>query len=97
MESYYNLYLNHLSHATAEERDFVKKQLSIIFLKKGDFFLKSGDIQEDMGFICEGLIRRYYINEKGNEITTGFAKENEHITDYPAFIRQKPTKYFLQC
>ena len=50
-----------------------------------------------MGFICSGLIRRFYINEKGNQITTGFTKENEYITDYPAFIRQRASKYYLQC
>jgi len=50
-----------------------------------------------MGFICNGLIRRFYINEKGNQITTGFTKENEYITDYPAFIRQRASKYYLQC
>ena len=50
-----------------------------------------------MGYVCEGLLRRYYINEKGNKITTGFVKENEYATDYPAFIRQKPTKYYMEC
>jgi CRP-like cAMP-binding protein len=59
--------------------------------------LKRGEIQKEMGFVCKGLLRRYFINEKGNEKTTGFTRENEFVTDYPAFIRQKPTKYFLQC
>ena len=34
---------------------------------------------------------------EGNKITTGFVKENEYATDYPAFIRQKPTKYYMEC
>lgn len=57
----------------------------------------SGEIQKNMGYVCEGLMRRYYINDKGNKITTGFVKESEYATDYPAFIRQKPTKYFMEC
>ena len=94
---YYALYLEQLSHSTSEEKNFIKNHLTIQKLDKGEFFLESGEIQKEMGFICQGLIRRYFINDQGNEITTGFTKEKEYITDYPAFIRQKPTKYFLQC
>ena len=50
-----------------------------------------------MGFVCKGLLRRYYINEKGKTITTGFVKENEYATDYPAFIQQRPSKYYMEC
>ncbi|WP_375563046.1 Crp/Fnr family transcriptional regulator [Bernardetia sp. OM2101] len=95
-KKYYALYLEQLSHSTPEEKDFIKNHLTIQRLDKGEFFLESGEIQKEMGFICQGLIRRYFINEQGDEITTGFTKENQYITDYPAFIRQKPTKYFLQ-
>lgn len=97
VEKYYELYIEQLKYSTAEEKAFIRDRLSVQAFKRGDFFLKSGEIQEDMGFICEGLIRRYYINEKGNKITAGFTKEEEYVTDYPAFIRQIPTKYFLQC
>lgn len=96
-ESYLNSYLKNLSHSTPQEIDYVRPYLKIKEYRKRDFFLKRGDVQKEMGFISVGLVRRYYINEKGNQITTGFAKENEYLTDYPAFIKQRPTKYFLQC
>ncbi|WP_299529141.1 Crp/Fnr family transcriptional regulator [Ulvibacterium sp.] len=96
-ENYLTSYLKNLSHSTPQEIDSIKPDLKITAYGKGDFFLKRGEVQKDMGFISEGLVRRYYINEKGNQITTGFAKENEYLTDYPAFIQQRPTKYFLQC
>lgn len=96
-ENYLNIYLKQFSHANAAEIDFIRPHLTLKEIKKGDFYLKNGEVQTQMGYVCSGLFRRYYINEKGNEITTGFTKENEYVTDYPAFIRQKPTKYFLQC
>src|SRR5690606_15914102 len=89
-------YLKQLNYSAAEEKEFIRDHLSVERFNKGDFFLKRGEIQTNMGYVCEGLIRRYYINEKGNEITTGFTKEMEYITDYPSFIRQIPTKYYLQ-
>ena len=45
----------------------------------------------------EELPSRYYINEKGNAITTGFTKECAYVTDYPAYLRQIPTKYYFKC
>ncbi len=64
---------------------------------KKSFFLKAGEVQPAMGFVYEGLLRRYYINEKGNTITTGFIPENNYAADYPAFIKQKASKYFIEC
>jgi CRP/FNR family transcriptional regulator len=40
-----------------------------------------------MGFVVKGLLRRYYINDKGKKITTYFLKENDFATDYPSFIK----------
>ena len=96
-QEYYNLYLKQYSHLSEEEMGFIRPHLFIEEIDRGDFYLKSGDVQTQMAFVCQGLLRRYFINEKGNEITTGFTKENQYATDYPAFIRQKPTKYFMKC
>ncbi|SEC71272.1 Cyclic nucleotide-binding domain-containing protein [Maribacter dokdonensis] len=97
IKKYFDLYLEQLTYSTKEEKKFIIKHLTVETFNKGDYFLKFGEIQSDMGFVCEGLIRRFYINEKGNKITTGFTKELEYVTDYPSFIRQIPTKYYLQC
>lgn len=96
-KEYLELYLKQLKFSTSTEKKFISKHLYVETFKKGDYYLKSGEIQTNMGFVCEGLIRRFYINEKGNDITTGFTKEKEYITDYPSFIRQIPTKYYLQA
>lgn len=96
-EKYYDSYLKLFQHSSSEELEILRKQLSIKEFAKKEFFFKSGEIQKNMAYVCEGLLRRYYINEKGNKITTGFVKENQYATDYPAFIRQKPTKYFMEC
>ncbi|MDH7914005.1 Crp/Fnr family transcriptional regulator [Winogradskyella sp. SYSU M77433] len=96
-KTYYDSYLKLFTHLSLEELEILRSQLEIKELGKKDFFLKRGEVQKHMGYVCKGLLRRYYINEKGNKITTGFVKENEYATDYPAFIRQKPTKYYMEC
>lgn len=89
--------MQQFSHLTPEELYLFRSQLTIKEYNQKDFFFKFGEVQTTMGFVCKGLLRRYYINEKGKTITTGFVKENEYATDYPAFIRQKPTKYYMEC
>ena len=95
-EAYISSYLDQLGDLTPEEVAFLHPKITIQAYPKKEFLLKSGDIQRELAFILKGLVRRYYINDKGNEISTGFNKEDEYVTDYPSFIRQKPTKYFLQ-
>ncbi|MCV9389169.1 Crp/Fnr family transcriptional regulator [Reichenbachiella ulvae] len=96
-EEYLEDYLKQYSHSSQEELDYIRPHLSFQELKKGEFYLQRGETQTQMGFVSFGLLRRYYVNEKANEITTGFVKENEFVTDYPAFIRQIPSNQNLQC
>jgi len=96
-QKYFDSYIKLFSDSTSEELDILRPQLTIKKYKKKEFFFKNGEIQKTMGYVCKGLLRRYFVNDKGNRITTGFVKENEYATDYPAFIRQKPTKYFMEC
>lgn len=80
-----------------ETRKFTRSILTMEKYDKKDFIFRSGEVQKYIGYICQGLVRKYYINEKGNKITTSFISENEYATDYPSFLRQKPTKYYIQC
>jgi CRP-like cAMP-binding protein len=82
---------------TEEELTFVSKELTISAFKSKQYYLKAGQIQTAIGYLVSGLIRSYYTDEKGNEITISFVKEREYVTDYGAFIRQKPSKYCFQC
>lgn len=94
---YQQAFLDLFSNFSRKEVDFVHSNMSIQEFAKKDFLFRSGDVQKEIGFVCKGLLRRYYINEKGNEITTGFTKEHEYATDYPSFIRQQPSKYNFAC
>lgn len=72
---------------TAEQIRFLGANTSVKEQEKKDFFLKKDEIQKEMGFVVKGLLRRYYINDKGKKITTYFLKENDFATDYPSFIK----------
>ena len=49
----------------------VRKQV-----KKKEFLLREGQVSSRIYFIEKGLIRAYYIEEKGEDVTTWFMKDN---------------------
>lgn len=82
---------------TNDELAHFATKLSIKTLKKKDFFLQAGKTQAALGFITEGLVRSFFVDQHGNEITVGFYAEAEYATHYPAFITRKPSQYSIQC
>jgi len=77
--------------------DFLRSELSLTSLKEKENYIQTDSIQKSVGFICNGLLRGFYVDEKGNEITMRFAKEFEFATHYVAFITQTPSRYCFQC
>lgn len=71
--------------------------LMCLSLKKKEFFLQSGQIQQHIGFITKGLVRSFYIDSQGNDITVRFYSEQDYATHYTAFITREPSKYTFQC
>jgi hypothetical protein len=67
---YITSYLKLFPDLNSEEVTFIKSYLTIGSYAKKEFLFKSGKIQKEIGFVCEGLLRRYYINDKGNKICT---------------------------
>lgn len=82
---------------TEGELAYYKTILTTTTLKAKEFYFQENQVQNQIGFIYQGLIRAYYIDSQGNEKTTHFVKENEYATDYPAFLTQMPSKYAFQC
>lgn len=94
---YLESYKQVCNQITEEELAYIGKELTTSEFKTKQYYLKAGQIQTAIGYVVSGLMRSFYIDDKGNEITISFVKENEYVTDYGAFIRQKPSKYYFQC
>ena len=101
MEQAIEIYLKSVREmcpAVADEQlSLLASQLTLQALKKKEFFLHSGKVQRAIGFIAEGLVRSFYIDDKGDEITVGFYAEGEYATHFSSFVKQQPSKYAIQC
>lgn len=64
---------------------------------KKDNLVEEGQICRHHYFVLSGLLRKFYINEKGLEQTTEFAIETWWITDNFAYENQVPTGFYIQA
>ena len=96
-KKYLDSYLQICPVLEAKELEFIHSNLSLLTLSKKEYFLKNGAIQKEMGFVYSGLLRSFYIDKKGKKVTISFINENNYAADYPSFIQQKPSKYFIEA
>ena len=75
----------------------LKDVFSPINIKKGDFFIKAGEIPNSIAFNVSGLFRYYYINSDGVEFTKHFCLKNNFIVSYSATILGKESKFFIEA
>jgi CRP-like cAMP-binding protein len=75
------------------------KHLSVepIKLKKGQHFVKIGDVPDKMGFIISGIFRVYYNTEQGDERTLIFRGENRFLSAYRSVLESEPSGYGMQA
>ncbi len=48
-------------------------------LDKNDYFSKEGQFTRDLGFVFKGILRIYYLNNKGEEWNKNFLQENDFV------------------
>ena len=60
-----------------------------------EYFLKEGQVCEQMAFIEKGELRMFYITEEGKEINVEFFFENDFVASYQSFLHQSKSKYYM--
>ena len=71
--------------------------LRIKKIKKKTMILCEGNICKDVFFINSGLLRIYFVDNKGEEKTFHFALENTFASDYKSFLKGLPSNYSIQA
>ena len=94
--AYSNALKNIFPDFNAEEINFITSKITVTSLDTKKLYLMAGEIQKSTAFVFQGLLRIFYINDQGEEITIAFIQENSHAADYSAFINQNPSKYYIQ-
>ncbi|KIC64299.1 Crp/Fnr family transcriptional regulator [Chryseobacterium taiwanense] len=72
-------------------------ELEIFELQPKDIFIQAELFQKSIGYIHSGLIRAFYINEKGEDITVNFVDEKKLVVHLDALSKNKPSKFSFQA
>lgn len=80
-----------------EDYDVVASFFQPLTVKKKQNLLEEGQICRHHYFVEKGILRLFYINEKGVEHTTQFALENWWLTDHMSYQNQQPSAFNIQA
>ena len=78
------------------EWEQIEPYISIKKYKKGDFFLRQGQISNTLGFITKGFFRKYYLKD-GNDINFWFYHEDQFLVAYQSFLERVPTDFHIEA
>ncbi|ANI89209.1 hypothetical protein A9P82_07835 [Arachidicoccus ginsenosidimutans] len=81
----------------AEDEASILSFFEEVDIRRKDFLLKEGQYCSAIYFVVKGLLRLYFVDEKGVEQTTDFAIENWWLTDFAAFDSNKISSYNIQA
>lgn len=63
---------------------------------KKHFLLRAGEVCNFEAFIVKGCMRKYYIDENGQEVIIQFGVENYWMSDIASFAEQVPAMLFIE-
>ncbi|TAE84226.1 MAG: Crp/Fnr family transcriptional regulator [Bacteroidetes bacterium] len=66
-------------------------------MHKGDFFIREGEICEEVAFVVNGTLRSFILAENGEEMTYCITFPNNLMTAYSSFITGQPTEENIQA
>jgi CRP/FNR family transcriptional regulator, anaerobic regulatory protein len=82
---------------TDQELQEFTSGLAVKHYKSKEFIFDYSKPQSEILYITEGLVRSFYVNENGSEISAYFVKELDFVSDYPAFLKNVKSNYTFQA
>lgn len=92
----FKTFLKQTSFLTDADCALFEANLALKSYSKKEYLLKEGQICHLLGFVNKGCFRIFYLSE-GREINTQFIFENGFVVDYDSFLKQQPSRYYIQA
>ena len=97
MREQFKIHINKFVNVGDDELTNIISYFHIQTLKKKENLLNEGQICKASYFVLKGILRKFFVNEKGVERTTEFAIENWWMTETFSYLNQKPTEFSIQA
>ncbi|MFT3946978.1 MAG: cyclic nucleotide-binding domain-containing protein [Agriterribacter sp.] len=89
--------LKQYENITPEEEGYVKRYFSCHSFKKGGIILPAGFPCNKLIFVNKGLLRAFYDDENGRQITRMIAWENRFLTNLASFQNLSDSVETFEC
>ena len=86
MQNKFNHIINTFVTLSKSELKAFNKILIPVDFKKNDFFLKQGQLVNQIAFITDGVFEMYKTDKEGNEISLDFIFPDSFATDYVSYL-----------
>ncbi|MBF9219833.1 Crp/Fnr family transcriptional regulator [Hymenobacter ruricola] len=81
----------------AEIEDFAARWDQSMLLRRGDFLVRPGQVEQRLCLVRHGLLRIYYPTTPGEETCVGFGYANSLLVAFPSFVTGQPSEYGIQA
>ncbi|MEO0469487.1 MAG: Crp/Fnr family transcriptional regulator [Bacteroidota bacterium] len=90
-EHRFRLEMNRHHPITDAEWEQVQPCFHLLRLSKGAYFLRQGEVANQLGFVADGFLRCFHLDEEGNDITTHFIHQKLFAVDHNSFQHHIPS------
>ncbi|NCI49496.1 Crp/Fnr family transcriptional regulator [Sediminibacterium roseum] len=97
MSEIFKKHINKFVEVSDGEFEEIKKFFNVRQASKKENLLEEGQTCRYHYFVLNGLLRKFFVNEKGIEQTTEFAIETWWLTDNFAYENQAHTEFYIQA
>jgi CRP/FNR family transcriptional regulator, anaerobic regulatory protein len=87
----FRIYLERFTPLTPAQWAIIEGKCKEVTLKRGEYFLREGQINRRIGFITEGVCRYTHTSDEGVEITRYFVREGQFVSALDSFLGQIPS------
>ncbi len=94
---YMQNYLRSLGILEEEEVEELSSYGSAQTIQKRDFFIREGMVCRQVAYLKKGILRSFYTDENGNDITYCITFRDKFMTAYSSFITGQPTQENIQA
>ena len=85
-------FVNKISELSFQTWSSVLSHATEVELKKGEYFIKEGQVSKEMGFLTKGVVRSYYTSNEGNEYNKTIFVAPNLIGSYVSLITGQPNR-----
>ena len=87
---------NIINNIPDDEQEKLIKIISLVNLKKGQYWLKAGNKSKYIAFVAQGMLRFFYIDLYGNDVTKYFCFEGAVVLTSTT-ITGKESGYYIEA